>query len=384
MQNRIKGRMPYLLAYLGLDRNEHGRTYVRTAIESVRVLAVSHLQVCWAMPEREFAPVTESSFAHKDSNEWRLYLVSDRKLREAGLEWERLAETILLSCGFRPTEKAANVRDILTYPEERLPEKLTGLGVAPETVADAMQKASGLRVSAEPMETIADPKQQASVLPQSPDRKPARPGDPLSVSREISTSDEWPKPSSLKDSDVRAKTRSSSQRPHPDEGLDAQEWLRKKLHERLNGPDYSVSLGEQATEGDQGRTDIVIRSRTRNEYLVEVKRIEGRKIFWSKLQIETAQKHRGSYFMALLKPASEGEEYFVFWVWDPLTQFVRLRRDIQWTWKDHRSTSGCSESWMPLEAYPTRCADGYKVVVELSDEFSNELDRGIEKLPPKI
>ena len=143
MTERIQSRMPYLVAYLGIARNEQGRDELRAALAIIEVIETAKLAVTWTrkLDGSVIATVEQTSFARHDGDRWRLHLRATSAPTEVNPGWERLAEVILLSCGFPSTEKAANVRDILIYAEDRLREKLTNLGVAPETVGDAQRMA---------------------------------------------------------------------------------------------------------------------------------------------------------------------------------------------------------------------------------------------------
>ena len=143
MTGRIRSRVPYLVAYLGVTRNEQSHDKLRTALAIIEVIGTPRLEVTWKrkLDGQVVATVKTTSFAHRAGDHWRLYLRAPHTPPESDPAWERLAGVILLACEFPSTEKASDVRDILIYAEDRLREKLTNLGIAPETVADAERMA---------------------------------------------------------------------------------------------------------------------------------------------------------------------------------------------------------------------------------------------------
>ena len=364
MSDRIEQRAPFLLSYLGLERSEQRRDEIKAAIEAVRAFEVAHLRVRWLMDGVEVGGgVPAPSFARATEDGWRLYLVTDKLRSDANWGWERLAETLLLACGFRPTEKAANLRDILTCDETRLVEKLTNLGVAPETVEEARKSV----VAPSPQPSMEKP-----LVPPTPLDQPhsAPPILPPSSSGPVAPP---PQPS---DAPLRRKEPVAT-RPHPETGLPAQEWLRAKLNSILAPKGWSVSAGEVATDGSESRTDICLTSPSGAEYLVEAKRVEAGKVFWREKQIQSAQSHPGKYFIALLLPSGP-ESYEVRWVCDPLSSFATLSPDVNWIWRDHAGTGGFAPDWLPKAEPPCRAADSYKAVIKLHNEFVASLPSGIE------
>jgi len=176
----------------------------------------------------------------------------------------------------------------------------------------------------------------------------------------------------------------SDARPHPQAGLDAQEWLRLCITETMDLTRWEVSKSELSTPGDQGRTDILITHRpTRQQFHLEAKRIEGMKVFWSEKQIALARSHPARYLIALLKPTDDQEPYSVHWVWNPLGDLEACERNVQWTWKEN-SEGGFGSDWQPTNVSPAKDADSFRAVIRISDAFLPSLPRDIESLRLKI
>ena len=284
LRDLIKQRTPFLIAYLGLDGGEQRRAKIKAAIQRVSVYEVGSLHVQWKLDERALAvPSTEeASFTHHTESGWRLYLVTrDRQQRQ---EWdrERLAQTLLLACGLLPTREAANVRDILTFDDDHLDEKLTGLGVAPETVEAAIAEAAEFRAVAleEPgIGRFTPPPTPAELPPQppvSPEPKPptVAPTEPVVT------------PPHFGGIPPGSPSMVPRQRDHTG-AFDAQEWLRAELKSLVQVASWQVSDGERII--GQSRIDIVL-SGPSEPYLIEVKQIERGKVYWRQEQIETAQQ----------------------------------------------------------------------------------------------
>ena len=366
MTERIKSRSPFLIAYLGIARNEGGREKLRADLQKVSVIGTTSLKITWKLDGELLATVERPSFAHHYEDSWHLYLQTAELPTTVDPAWERLAEVILLACGFSSTDKAANVRDILTYDEDRLTEKLTNLGVAPETVTEAQHAASEflkVRIADFPINTS-----EQIIPPPNPPVPPSLVG-PMHPPSPTVLND--PSPSQL------------PTRPHPETGLPAQEWLRRSLAKALQPADWQVSAGEVIVEEGGSRIDIRLQPATGEPFYIEAKHTSAGTVYWSKLQIETARNNAGRYFVALLHGTSE-ETYEVRWVFDPLNDFGELPRGISWTWGVRRGAAGIGPYWEPLEPPPMLPADGFKAVIMVGPTFLAQLPFGIEALGKRV
>ena len=382
LRDLIKQRTPFLIAYLGLDGGGQRRARIKTAIENVMVYEVSSLQIRWSLDGQMLAvPANEqSSFTHHTESGWRLYLVA--RDRQQSREWDRepLAQTLLLACGLLPTREAANVRDILTFEEDRLDEKLTGLGVARETVEAAIAEASELReVALEQSETgrVTSPPLPPTVpAPTEPLRPPVCPGpqSPVAPPTKLVV------PPQYSDIHLPERTQTVPRRRDHTDALDAQEWLRTELKALLRVTVWEVSDGERII--GQSRVDIVLLG-TSEPYLIEVKQIERGKVYWRQEQIETAREqgrlHPGHYIVALVSSSST-DTHEVRWVFDPLSEFAVQRPGASWYWTELTAPSGMDENWHPVDPPPCVEPDRYKAVITLSQDFIENCPSGIEAI----
>lgn len=157
-----------------------------------------------------------------------------------------------------------------------------------------------------------------------------------------------------------------------------------RVAETLDSRQWEISLAEQATQGDRGRTDILITHRVSGRrFHIEAKRIEGMKVFWSERQIAVAKAHSAHYFIALLRPSDEKEPYRVHWAWDPMRDLENCERGVQWTWRESPE-GGFGSDWVPGGERPEKGADSFRAVIKVTDEFVASLPEGVGSLDRKI
>ena len=366
MTGRIRSRVPYLVAYLGVTRNEQSHDKLRTALAIIEVIGTPSLEVTW---KRKFdgqvvATVKTTSFAHRAGDHWRLYLRAPHTPPESDPAWERLAGVILLACEFPSTEKASDVRDILIYAEDRLREKLTNLGIAPETVADA--------------ERMAFEQRPPPVAPPSvPDSPPIRPNGPIPAiqSPPVHTPPEVVTPATPPGIPPRPPLPPPPQRDHT-EARKAETWLRDELQSRLRNTGWEVSAGAVAI--GRSYVDIVLTGPI-TRCLIEVKQVQEGDVYWREEQIETAQAHRDVYVIALVS-SSAPDTHEVRWVWDPLSDFAELQPSVSWYWKEQPAPGGLGDDWRPIDSPPCVEPERFKAVVTLSEHYRMNLPADISAL----
>jgi len=390
LRELIMQRAPYVVAYLGLERNEEGRTQIKAAIENVRIFEVESLTVRWLLDNTPIAGemTTPASYATDSEGGWRLYLMADK--RQADMKWamESLAETLLLACGFRPTEKAANLCDILSCDTQRLDGKLTKLGVAPETVEAAKHEAAALPDSTVTSgESTSDVRGAAVRLddagsatghaPPKSNTAGATHGQQIGSTTGLSLT--------AQTNDQRSHTHdwdSVAQRNHT-QAFDAQEWLRDELVSCLENTEWKVS-GEIVI--GRSRVDIVL-SGPRKRYLIEVKQVNQGVVYWREEQIKTALVQRAGsdteYIVALVISSGE-DSHEVRWVWNPLSEFAALRPEVSWYWKELPAPGGLDTDWSPIAEPPCVGPARYKAVITLTKEFLTSLSAGIAPLVLKL
>jgi hypothetical protein len=381
--DRIHQRSGILATYLGLGSTDAKREQISLALQSATCLRTADLIVAWRFRGRTLAERPEESHVYQsEAGNWHLILRGSCEQRHAE---ERAAELVLHSCGHYKPREVANIRDLLFLPLEEARQKLIHLGVAPETVEDVIRQIEQVSVpSAAPAplvlvpDTVPDPVLGPSVsatsvpLPTSP---PAALG--------ISVPDTAGQSSGSADrkTEVSAKSKqpSSSAKPHPETGIPAQNRLLNDLRDRFEGQGWQIS-SEVGDDETGSRTDIVMKHVETREVFIEVKSLNASDIFWSDLQIRTAQRRPARYFMALMI----GDEVDVSWLFDPLHELACLPRKISWRWNDLPERGDLDEQWQPTSSPPHQQAEHYKVVVTVPQSFSESLPKGLEVLSERL
>jgi hypothetical protein len=386
LRGLIRQRAPYVVAYLGLERNEQGRAKIRDAIDNVLVFEVEFLTLRWLLDGTPIAGemTTPSSYATDREGSWRLYLVAEK--RQIGVKWamKPLAKTILLACGFRPTEKADSLCEILSCDTQHLDGNLTNLGVAPETVEAAKHEAAELPDSTVKSGESASDVRGAALRGTD---TVSETGHSLMQSHAVGTTHGQQNgsatglPLSSQTNDEPSHTHdleSAAQRDHT-QAFDAQEWLRDELVSCLRDTGWTVS---DETKIDRSRVDIVLNG-PHTRYLIEVKQVNKGVVYWREEQIKTAQVQRESsntrYIVALVTSSGE-DNHEVRWVWDPLLEFAVLRPEVSWYWKELPVSGGLNSDWCPNADPPCVGPARYKAVITLTKEFLTGLSVGIGQL----
>ena len=357
-----KDRINELVAYLRLDDElQYNDSQLKQALCAVTLRQVPELCVHFSLNGSPINGVFHHTQFHQknDDNFWTAYV--DEANCSDERRWEVFAETLLLSCSLR-IDKRKEVRDLLRYKHEELHEELLRLGVAPEAIQNLQQESPLTPMEPEPIEPVTPP-------------FPGPNGDPPVV---IPPPE---KPNGVGGDTGGGGTGSGingggpiqpPRRPHPEEGMKAQYWLYEKVKHWC----LSQTLPEPLWEKD--KNDITIE--VNPPILIEVKRIEGRVVHWSSIQIKKAFSHGTRYVVALLRP-HKGKGYEVFWVLSPLDQFGILPsklRHVEWRWKVEKGAAYDQGSWYLPQPRPLKEADRFNAVISLPNEWEEGLARGVK------
>lgn len=364
IDSRIGSRSEFIISYLALNRGESGQAKLVNLLGEIQFLGTDHLSVSWHLEGKLLDSQPTESFVYRSQGVWTLITTGSENLGNTDPIWEKVAEAILLACGFTSTERSSNLRDILTYPKNRLKEKLTSLGVAPESIEDAK-----LASIDEPESVAFPPLPEEKLLPNSdsppPDRIPEESEETPSLEVNLN---KFP-------SREKAGRPATSARPHPETGIPAQEKLHERLVEKF-GPSGWIINSEVADEGISTRTDIVLEHPNFEPFFIEVKNLNARQIYWSERQIEMAETKGSRYCIALV----EGTPQSVRWILNPLEILKPLPKRVGWSWKTRSSSGEFDDSWHPKDSPPSGVADSFKAVITILPDFREGLPEGIDYL----
>ena len=59
-------------------------------------------------------------------------------------------------------------------------------------------------------------------------------------------------------------------------------------------------------------------------------------------------------------------------------------RRVRWTWSDEPSACEIDTDWHPIGSPHDKCADSFKIEIELSDEFLQSLPEGEKQLATRL
>jgi hypothetical protein len=372
-------RLHELVAYLRLGNERKDDAKLQSALQFVTLRETSGLRVQFSLnSELVGMPLSRRRFpqVNKETQKWLVFVDSDCPDDE---RWEAFAEALLLSCEL-PADKASNVQKLLCCEPERLPERLTRFGVAPET-AEALRKRRDERVEQPPPLPAQPPMQEVAktAAPEVPEIIPVIPPANRSISEDELRLTKGTRGSERPDSSSERRAhlptdgkRSPSSRPHPEEGLSAQRWLFERVKEWCE----KQQQPEPVWEIDH--VDITIPLSP--DILIEAKRIDGSTIHWSRNQIEKAMANPGCYIVALLRPDEIGGGYKIFWVQEPLNDFLILPRWVEWIWQVQKGSSFPENSWIEPVDKPSKPANSFNAEITVHDAWLEDLPAGIEHL----
>ena len=116
--------------------------------------------------------------------------------------------------------------------------------------------------------------------------------------------------------------------PRPESGLPAEKWLGKQLNKQYSKVE---DIGTGA--------DFILHLDDEQKIHIEAKHVETPPgvIHWSRRQYERANKEKDKgnlYFIAVLSPSDDSDEYAIHWIWNPLKELKDLeKREVVWEGK---------------------------------------------------
>jgi hypothetical protein len=374
----VNDRSNELAAYLRVGRVAGNDQELKQSLLRVTLQSVSGLMIQFSLDYKPLgAPVERDKFhwCGHEAKIWTTFVDSACSEDEC---WLAFAETILLSCK-QSSDKALNIKELLRCDAAQLPKRLTSFGVDPETAEQLRQKRAQIDLPhASSPETKASGN---SPLPPNGSLSAPKPAGELSALLHPNGSHSCPGQS---ESPSRGRTvgpargrhaldgenqRRPSSRPHPEEGIKAQQWLFEQVlrwcdENSLPPPEWEKNL-----------MDITIQ--TSPPIIIEAKRIDGSTIHLSRNQIEQAGRYEDSFVVALLRPTNNGD-YDVSWVLRPLEELGNLNpRFIEWTWHLYKGSPFEGQSWTPPELSPSKAASSFQAEVTLPDEWIHKLPKGV-------
>ncbi len=362
IKERVDSRSEFIVSYLGLNRRESGQAKLASDLEKIEFKRTDRLSVEWVLDGERLDSQPTECFISQSEGLWTLISTCTPSPTDSDPVWEKVAEAVLLASGSSSTDRSANLRDILTFPKERLKEKLTSLGVAPESIEDAklavLDEADFEAIGTLPGNVVRPDNDHRPSTPRSEKTVPDR---PFETQREgVQAPPAMPL---------------TSARPHPELGIPAQEKLRDQLEERY-GPEGWTVRSEVPDDEIGTRTDIVLEHPEIGQFYIEAKNLNARQIYWSERQVEMSRSKGRHYCIALV--IEDGQT--VRWIFDPLISLKTLSRKVVWNWRARPTEGEFDDSWRPTESPPMGEADSYKAVVTIPPSFRDALPEGIEHL----
>ena len=118
-------------------------------------------------------------------------------------------------------------------------------------------------------------------------------------------------------------------RPRPETGRAAEDWLEKRLEQA-----FPNCVQRHIRDKANRESDFVVSSGSR-KFHIEVKHVANwpGTFYWSELECEKAQlleRSNDKYIMAILSPDGD-RGYKIRWIWHPLDELKRASREVQWT-----------------------------------------------------
>lgn len=374
MLGRKKDRLPYIRAYLRLSRQLEPLERTTNAMEKLDVRVVRNLSVAFSVDGKPLGDPCKLDhfFDHRDDGD-AIFLdksLFDGEGKPKRLAWEYLAHSMVYTAQVALGE-AANLRDILEFPEDELEKKLLNLGLTPEAIREVYRLCGKERGD------------EVAEINQEPDD-----GNGGEDSNAIGGGGkQHPRTGGGRESG--AGTSEPRKRPHADTGngivvqaaqrkaKEAENWMRNQLRDLLGQKGWEVSCGEEretVTETDSGysevrSTDIVLRKNGK-AFHVEVKYTESGTLFWSKGEVNQARERPHQYFMAILTPSKDDElPYKVYWLWEPLEELKHIvieQKTGVWPRQKKNIPIDTSNPW-EIPALPRELNFSFELRVNLDD-----------------
>lgn len=153
-----------------------------------------------------------------------------------------------------------------------------------------------------------------------------------------------------------------------EKGKEAEEWIKKRLKERL-GEMWYVSGRERDAKGRE--SDIVLRSKQLGVFHIEVKHMESESIYWSQKEVEKAHIHHNRYFMVVCIPTSENQTdnpYREYWLIDPISNLSNFERSGYWLWQGKEQIKELPDGWDIPKDKPFKEATNFHFHIKIPEQ----------------
>ena len=155
-------------------------------------------------------------------------------------------------------------------------------------------------------------------------------------------------------------------RPRPETGQAAENWLEKKLEQA-----FPNRVQRHVRDKENRESDFVVSSDGR-EFHIEVKHVKNLPgtIYWTGHECDKAQNFQrncNEYFMAVLSYTGDST-YKILWIWDPLKKLKRTSREVEWAGESScklKNTDSWDVETRRPDEVPTK---RHKFLIKLNDE----------------
>ena len=359
VRKRTGTRLDVINAYLKMKPGEKVFNFGPADIPEMRV--VEQLKVNFKIDGKNIDLMRDAY--HAQGNDKRQMLWLSRELftgkqgKPGHIVWEHVASALVYIGGLSLDEQSC-LKDLLLYEGVDLQRKLLQLGITKETVDQVTSD-----ITKPPVENGPD----------SESGKPETTGP-------SSSSEKSPGPTNKPPSDngsgpIGGGSSNSPLDPSPGwgggtHGLDAQEWMREQLKNRLEADGWEVSLAPTRDE-ERRETDIELVHAQQGTVHIEVKHCETSKIYWSEKEVEKAQNNPGCYFMVIMIRGGENQ-YKEYWIDNPLDKLKTLPRTGVWVWKGREDNVGLPEqdaAWAVPSPRAQRPAAGFSFKIDITEDW---------------
>ena len=363
VRERTETRLDVINAYLKMKPGENGFNFGPADIPEMRV--VEELKVNFKIDGKNIDDDLIRDAYHAQGNDKRQMLWLSRELftgkqgKPGHIVWEHVASALVYIGGLFLDEQSC-LKDLLLYEGVDLQRKLLQLGITKETVEQVTSDITKPPVENGPDSGSGEPEttgpSSSSENPPGPTNKP--PGDNGSGPTGGGSSS-----SSL------ARSLGWASGTH---GLDAQEWIRGQLKNRLEADGWDVSKTPERDE-ERRETDIKLKHDQHGTWHVEVKHCENNIVYWSEKEVEVAkaQKNLGRYLMAILIRDGE-DQYKEYWIDNPLDKLNTLPRTGVWVWRGREDNVGLPEqdaAWAVPSPRAQRPAAGFSFKIDITEDW---------------
>ncbi len=347
---RLQGRYPAILAYLKQEYSEDSFSRfpvnkdVLNAKLAIRV--VENLKVQFSLQETDLGMLDtlpayyQAPQEAKPATLWlkrdKCFAFSEKQKWEPSITgWEWVAKALCYTFCLNISEQST-LKDLLSYPQKELSDKLRDLGVTGDAVQEIEKEMQPVQDELEEMleakdqeiepdaevHSAANPHINRPGLSQPTGPPPTQqPGD-----MDPAPNNQAPKKGRAPAPLLRPETRQAA--------YEAQEWLFTQLQEYLKGQGWQVKAEVlcHLSDGGSSITDIVLTHSTGKEIYIEVKHMQEGRVYWKWNQVRMAKEHQEHYWLAVLTPSDTQlpYPYKITWFFEPLAQLKNFKRSGRW------------------------------------------------------